>query len=178
MKLMKIYELCPQKNIKRLTSIITVLFFGGALIMVFPSFFSDMPFRWIFQIAGMAMLGVGVFLTARFVMKSYIYRIESTQSGADLTVTEMQGRSITTVCRLSLSGIEEVCGADTKDAVRDASKRAQSEGRKIFNYCADIKNEKVLCIFATECGEEILIKLSYDEELERQLGAWADDKTE
>ena len=167
---MKIYELCPPKNIKRLTSIISVLLFGGALIMIFPSFFSALPFRWAFQIIGMTMLGVGIFLSTRFVMKSYVYRIESTDGRTDLTVTEIQGKSTTTVCRLSISGIESVIVAEGADASKSASKRAQNEGRKIFNYCADIKNDKMLCVFATECGEPLLIKLAFDGELQALLG--------
>ena len=168
---MKIYEIIPQKDMRRLTLLTSAFLIGATLIMALTSIFEGIPFKWAFQLLGVIMLALGIFYLTRYVMKSFIYRIEATDSGHDLTVTEIQGRHIITVCRISLSGIEEVYVARPNDSLemKSAVQKARSGNRKQYNYCVDMFGDKCLFILATECGEPIALRLSYDEKLTQFL---------
>lgn len=176
---MKLYEFEPQKNVKRLTALISVMFFGAAGVILL-TLIDSLPFKGVFQLIAIIMLCVGVFFTSRFIMRAYAYRIESTDTGRDFTVTELQGKSVITVCRLSLSGICEVrvTGADERRAAAEIKARAKKEQRKIFNYCVDIVSARTLWIFAEECGERVCVRLSYDEKLCELLSSAADAHSE
>ena len=172
---MKLYEFTPQKDTKKLSSISGVLFIGAILIMLCTIIFGGMAFRWVFQLTALGMFTAAIFITTRYVMKSFVYRIESSDntedenSSPDLTVTEIQNRHTITVCRLALSGIEEtvILTPDNKATASDLKQRIKSEHRKFYNYCADFMPQKQICILVTECGEKLAVYLSYDEELER-----------
>lgn len=174
---MNLYEFAPQKNVKRLSVIISILFFGAAGVLLI-TFIGGIPFKWAFQLAAILLLAVGVFLTSRYVMRAYIYRIEATDGGRDLTVTEVQGKSVVTVCRLGLGGIASVhdVGADETDAKKELRERARSEGAKVFDYCVDISSPRTIWVLASECGEPVCIKLSYEEKLFLWLSDIAEQK--
>ena len=142
-----------------------------SLIAMFLSRLPNLPYPWIMQLSALTMLAVALMLLGRFVFKRYQYSVTSGEDrGGDLLVTEVTRRTRVTVCRISLSGIERVLIAygSGKSAKKDI--RKSSSGRKVFNYCADIRPAKYLCVFAEECGEPLLIKLSYDEALLEILG--------
>lgn len=142
-----------------------------SLIAMFLSRLPNLPYPWIMQLSALTMLAVALMLLGRFVFKRYQYSVTSGEDrGGDLLVTEVTRRTRVTVCRISLSGIERVLIAygSGKSAKKDI--RKSSSGRKVFNYCADIRPAKYICVFAEECGEPLLIKLSYDEALLEILG--------
>ena len=76
--------------------------------MLVTSVADHMPFKWAVQLAGIVTLAIGIFILTRYVFKSFLYRIDATESGADLTVTEIQKKSRITVCRIAVSNIEQV----------------------------------------------------------------------
>jgi hypothetical protein len=168
---MKLYEIIPQKDTKRLNLLTSALLIGAALMLAFTVIFKNVPYKWAFQLIGVGMLAIGIFYLSRYVMRSFIYRVERTDDGTDLTVTEVQGRKAITVCRISVEGIEEVytaCPAD-RNEMTEALNKAKKNKRKHYNYCVDMFGDKCLFVLATECGEDISLRLSYDETLEQWL---------
>ena len=142
-----------------------------SLIAMFLSRLPNLPYPWIMQLSALTMLAVALMLLGRFVFKRYQYSVTSDEDrGDDLLVREVTRRTRVTVCRISLSGIERVVIAYGSDKKAKKDIRKSSSGRKVFNYCVDIRPAKYLCVFAEECGEPLIIKLSYDEALLEKLG--------
>ena len=168
---MKLFEFTPKKNANKLAAITGILIIGAVLLLCITVILGELAYRWILQLAGIIMLTAGVFITSRYVMKSYVYSIIEVDGGNDLTVTEIQCRHTITVCRISISGIEQIYVVDKKDreAYGEVKKKAKAGARKRFNYCADFLEQKYICILCTECGESLAIELSWDESLERLL---------
>ena len=167
---MKIYEVLPKKDVKRL-NLLTAALIIGSLIMLLASTALGLKPAWPFQLIGLGMLALGIFFMTRYVTKKYVYAIIDTDNGPDLTVTEINGRHTITVCRISLSGISEVytaCPADSLQ-MKEAIAKAKQDKRKQFNYTVDMFGEKCIFVLANECGEPLAIRLSYDEELCRLI---------
>ena len=170
---MKLYEHIPRKDTKRLSVTTIASFAGAAAMMMISMIFPAMSYKWAVQLLGIGLGAVGVFFTSRYIMRSYVYRVEifDENEGPELTVTEIQGRHVITVCRLTLSSIDgavTVCPTD-KPEVDTLKARITAEKRKRYDYCADMFGDKQLCVLATVGGEGIAVKLSYDEQLERLL---------
>lgn len=165
-----VYEYIPNKDPKRMSGIMIILISAAVGFFIFPSIYPDMPMRWVFQLSGVACLCAAIFITARYIGKSYIYRVISNdEGGLDLTVTEIGngGRSRITVCRFALDNIEEAyllspADGDRKKALEG---RARKEKRKRFDYCLDLSASAVCYLFVTECGEPLFIKIEADQKL-------------
>lgn len=168
---MKIFEYSPQKNTKKLATVTGGLLGGAAIMIVFNAFMPNLPTPWMFQLLAVGMLMLAIFIVARYIMKSYVYAIIQENVEKDLTVTEIQGRHTITVCRISLSGIENIVIVPKGDKAADMSvkDKIRSDKRKSFNYCSDLFDEKYICVFSCEAGEPIAIKLSWDKTLEELL---------
>ncbi len=165
-----IYEYIPTKNLKKLSGVIIILISVAAGLFAFPSIFPEMPLRALFQATGIGCLAVVIFITARYISKSVIYRfIEDDEGGIDFTVTEVTngGKSHVTVCRFSLENIERVDvfyieRAEDKDRKKAFMKQMRKEHRKIFNYCPDVLSSPVCMVCVRESGEPLLIKAVVD----------------
>ena len=166
---MKLFEFCPHKNIKKLSCVTGLLIFGALLLMVLTMIMQEMAYRWSIQLLSLGMLAMGIFITTRFVMKSYVYAVERTDDGDDLTVTEINGRHTITVCRIGMDSVTHaiVVPSADREAGADVKRRIKADKRKAFNYCGDLFCDKYICVFAREGGEAFAIKLTWDESLER-----------
>ena len=170
---MKLYEYAPKKDVKRLSITTMAAFAGAAVMMLVTVLFPDMAYKWAVQLISIGLVAVGIFFTARYIMRSYVYRVEvfDENEGPELTVTEIQGRHVITVCRLTLSSIDDtvtVCPTD-KPEVDALKAKINGEKRKKYDYCVDMFGDKQLCVLATVGGDAIAVKLSYDQQLERLL---------
>ena len=161
------YEFTPDPNKKNAKNIVSALILGGFAVMLVTSVAHTMPFKWAIQLFGIVTIALGIFVMTRYVAKNFVYRVEQTDSGADLTVTEIQKKSEITLCRIALSSIEQVhvCTSAEKEKEKSLVSSFSKDGRKRFNYCADINPEKFIWILANECGESVAVKLSFDETL-------------
>jgi hypothetical protein len=168
---MKIYECAPKKDTKRLTVLTTALFIGAVVMLGVTFAFKDIPYRWAFQLIGLGMLTIGIFYLTRYIKRSFIYALVKTDNGTDLTVTEINGRHVITVCRVAVENIEEIYTACPTDSLetKEAMSKAKSNKRKFFNYTVDMFGDKCIFILVTECNEPISLKLSYDEGLMEAL---------
>ena len=158
------YDLYPQKTNKIADNTSAALLIIS-LITMFLSKLPNLSYRWIMQLVAIFMLTLALMLLGRFVFKRYLYSVTENEEKYDLLVTEITKRTRVTVCRISLSGIERVEIVNGADKATKRNIRKASEGRKVFNYCIDMSPAKFICVFAQECEESILIKLSYDETL-------------
>ena len=168
---MNLFEFIPAKNTKRLGLISGLLLLGGSIIMLVTAILEGIAWKWVFQLISICMFGISIFLVSRYVMKNYIYAVISTEGGNDFTVTELQNKKKTTVCRIAVSNIEKAVVIEQGNkSGEDAIKALIKQGKyKRFNYCADIFDEKCIYLLADECGERVAIKLSWGEKLEAYL---------
>lgn len=165
------YEIIPPKSNKTAENTSAVLLIIS-LVAMFFSKLPNLPYRWAMQLASIAMLAVALMLLGRFVFKRYQYLVTVNDVGKyDLVINEITKRSTITVCRIALSGIEttHIVSSSDKSAKDDVRKRRA--GRKVFNYCVDMSPAKYCALFAEECGEKLLIKISYDKTLLELLGS-------
>lgn len=161
------YEYIPQGSNKNAKNLISLLILGGFVIMLVTMMSEGVPFKWALQLTGLILMAIGILLMARYVSRSFIYRVEQTDGGADLSVIEIQRKSRIVVCRISLSNIKDVhiLGAADKEQEKTLVDTFKADGRKKYNYCIDVNPEKYVWIVADECGEDIAVKLTYDEKL-------------
>ncbi len=166
---MNLLEFVPQKNIKKLGTVTGALFVGAAVLMLFTYLKSDIAYRWAFQLIAIGMLCMGIFITTRYIMKSFVYAVLECEDGSrDFTVTEIQGRHKTTVCRIAMSSIEQivVVPQNDKPAEQLIKNQIREQKRKKFNYCADLLADNYICLFSNEGGIPLAIKISWHETLE------------
>ncbi len=160
------YEWIPPRNNTKATRLTMLLCVGAGLLLATAVSFGNIPFRWVFQLAGLVLLTVAIFLTTRYVMKSFLYRIVSDDRGGyDLTVTELTsgGKRKITVCRVGLDGIYKTVFLNANDPASAERWRAiKKERRKIFDYAVDLKPERFIVVYLRESGEDLTLRLSYD----------------
>ena len=172
---MRVHEYIPKKDPKKAIGIICILISAAVGFFAFPSIFREMSLAWLFQITAVICLVGAVFIYSRYVIKNVIYALEQDEeSGSiDFTVTEViksstgTAKGRVTVCRFSLSGIEEVelfehGRADGREQEKKLIKRAKKEGRKMFDYCPWLSSDVSCGLFVTECGEKLFISLTPD----------------
>ncbi len=166
------YEYHPKRENNKAIHLVFLMLIGGFLLLALTTAMPSLPFRWVFQLIGIACLGVAVYAYTRYIARRFSYAVVQNADGTyDLTVTEHQRRSRVTVCRLSLDGIERVERVEYADrARRDALKKEFQEGkRKIFYYTVNLMPSSVCYVIATECGEPITVVIEADEKLMAML---------
>ena len=169
------YEYIPPKNLKRISGLVMMLSAAAAVLFLVPSYFNEIPFRWSFQLCGICIIGVIIYLTTRYVTKSYIYRIipredsDGAVVGQDFTVTEVSGKSQITVCRIGLENISAVMRIEPRSE-KGIKEAIIAEKRHKFIYVCDITPPIKCCIFAEECGEPLAITITADDRLFEILG--------
>lgn len=166
------YEYIPRKENNKAAHLILLMLVGGFLLLGVTTAFPTLPIRWLFQLVGILLIGVGIYLYTRYFARSYLYAVVPNGDGSlDLTVTELRHKSRVTVCRISLSGIERVIALPPSD--REANKKLKkelaAEGRRLFSYTVNIHPPALTCLVATECGQPLAIFLEPDGRLAELL---------
>ncbi len=161
-------EFVPEKNVKKLGAVTLAMFLGAAMLILITVIKPDIDYKWAFQFIAVGLIAMGIFITTRYIMKNFVYAICKGDDGNDFTVTELQGRHKTTVCRISLSSIEQavVVPQNDKPAEQVIKNKIREEKRKKFNYCADLLADNYICIFSNEGDTPIAIKISWNSSLE------------
>lgn len=160
------YQYIPPKNPQKTTGIILLLLAAAAVSVFFTTVFPNMPLRWLLQLFAVGMLVAIIYITTRYVTKSYIYKISSRdrENALDLTVTELTGgKHAVTVCRVGMENITEILRL-TPENKAEMKKKSLEGGRKRFIYICDIQPPVTLLLFAEECGDPLSIMISSDEE--------------
>ena len=159
------YETIPSRSNKKSQYISILLLIGAFAVMLFSAI-PDLPFHSVIQFMSLALLTVSIFMMTRYILCSYSYAVIHADDGKlDLTVSEIKRKSRITVCRIGLVGIESVTLVKSTDKELSENLKANGKGRKSFNYCIDLAPAQYIHILAEECGQRIVLKLSYDEKL-------------
>lgn len=158
------YEYTPEKNGKS-KKVAICLIIGASVLLLTVSLINGIAFKGVFQLVSFFIFALAILFIARS-MKNFTYCISDSSDGesSDLTVTESQGKSSVTVCRLALSGISETHVCNREELKRQKA-MIRREKKKFYCYTADIMEDTVIVINATECGESVAVILSYDERL-------------
>lgn len=166
------YEYIPEKNPKKMTGILILLGAVAVLMLLLPSVFESLPYKWSFQLVGVGAIAAMIYIVSVYSARSFVYRVRAREDalgvvlGYDLTVTEVTQRSAVTVCRIGLENISAVERlSDGQAAARAQKKNAVSKGYKRFNYVADMSAPVRCIIYACECGENVAVRISADEYL-------------
>ena len=146
---------------------ILLFFLGSAALLATTMLVPTVPFRWVFQLLAIFLLTAGVFLTTRYLTKLFFYRIQN----GDLTVTEANtnGKRQITVCRVGLSGILSVTECHSATEAKEQIKALKKRRVKYFDYTVDLQPAESLLVLVEEGGEELALRLSYDEQLAERL---------
>ena len=145
-----------------------VLLLGSIAMLLLTKIFV-FPAEWAVQLIGLGMLTVGVFIYARYIKRDFVYAsVIDEDGGVDFTVTEQTYKKSVVVCRISTANIEKIFVVDQGDKTKELQlKQLIKDGKyKRFNYCADLFDEKYICVLANECGQPVALKLSYHHSLE------------
>ncbi|MBO5883703.1 MAG: hypothetical protein J6Q78_04795 [Clostridia bacterium] len=157
------YEYTPEKTDKSKKAAICLII-GASVLLLTVSLINGIAFKGVFQLVSFFIFGLAILFVTRS-MKNFTYRItDNSDRGLDLTVTEVQGKSRITVCRVALSGISEATVCNRRELKKQKAE-IRHEKKKFYCYTADIMEETVIVVHAVECGEPVVIILSYDEEL-------------
>ena len=165
------YQYIPPKAPKKTTGIILLLLAAASVAVFFTTIFPNMPLRWLLQLFAVCVLAAIIYITTRYVTRSYIYKLSPRDdTGAiDFTVTELTGgKHAVTVCRIGAENITDIFLV-TPENRADMKKKSLADGRKRFIYICDIQPPLTLLIFAEECGEPISIMISANGELAELL---------
>lgn len=166
------YEYCPKRENNKAIHLIFLMLIGGFLLLALTAALPALPFRWVFQLLGIACLAVAIYTYTRYITRRFSYAVVQKSDGTyDLTVTEWQRKSRVTVCRLSLDGIERVerveyADRDRRDALK---KELRATGRKTFYYTVNLMPQSLCYVIATECGEPLAVIIEPDERLMEML---------
>ena len=156
------YSFSPKKTNKIAEGLSVCLFSFAAVLLVITSRL-DLPYFGLIEGIAVALLVAALAVLSRYTFKSFTYSVQERDGeGLDLIITERQGKRRFAVCRIALSGIEEIIVPDENN--KDVLKKKRA-GRKVFAYYVEIKPQSECYVFTTECGEPLLIKLSPDEKL-------------
>ena len=165
---MGIFEFKPQKNIKKLQLVLGILLLGSIAVLLL-TYILTFPAEWTVQLLGLGMLGMGIFVFTRYIIKDFVYAsVKDENGGIDFTVTEQTYKKSVVVCRISTANVEKIFVVDQGDKTKELQlKQLIKNGKyKRFNYCADLFDEKYICVLANECGQPVALKLSYHPSLE------------
>ena len=170
------YTSIPPKNPKKITGIVLLLAAAAALLFFFSVLPLNIPFKWSFQLVAIGFIAAIIYLTTRYVVKSYEYHVyprENAEHGFtgeyDLAIIETNGKARVTVCRIGLENVSAVMRIEASNA-SDVKKAITDEKRQRFIYVADINPPIKCCIFAEEAGVPLAITITADDELFELLG--------
>ena len=163
------YEYTPQSS--KLREKITVAVAGILAIALYAvSVLPGTAFAWIFQLGAVLCLTLAVLVTARFLLRRFVYRVEPSDrgSGTDFVILEVYGKRVTTVCRIAVENIRQVEPWTKEGRSRLASEK---NGKRFYRYVAELSPKDAFLIRAEESGEESFLLISADAKLSAILSS-------
>ena len=154
------YEYSPKNS--KLREKITVAVSGiSALALYAVSVLPGTAFAWAFQLGAVLCLTLAVLVTARFLLRRFVYAIEPSDrgNGTDFVILEFYGKRVTTVCRIALENISRVEPRTKESGSRLA---AEKNGKRFYRYVAELFPRDAALVWAEESGEECILLISAD----------------
>lgn len=163
------YEYTP--NSSKLREKITVAVAGIlAIALYLVSALPGTTFAWAFQLGAVLCLTLAVLVTARFLLRRFVYSVEPSDrgSGTDFVIRELYGKRVTTVCRIALEEIRRVEPWTKESRSHLASEK---NGKRFYRYVAELSSRDTVLIQAEESGEECFLLISADAQLSAILSS-------
>ena len=124
-----------------------------------------LPYATFLQVIGIAVLAITIFLTTRFVVRSYVYSTQEICEGDyDFVVNEITGKRSRPVCRINADEITDfIYSPDGKIPAKYAGKNGKDILR--YDYCQDIMPKDAYYLYAHLREGKVCIKFSPDAHL-------------
>lgn len=153
------YSYVPQRDIRKCSLIPLIGFILGFGFMYFANI---IPYATFLQVIGIGVLAITIFLTTRFVVKSYVYSTQEIGEGDyDFVVNEITGKKSRTVCRINADEITDfIYSPDGKVPSKYASKNGKDILR--YDYCQDFMPKDAYYLYASLREGKVCIKFSPD----------------
>ena len=155
------YQYIPEGKRTGMKVVCLALFGAGAALFFLPAAIQDLPYQGLYQTAGVAVITAAIVLMGRFLLRHYLYRIGDDGEGVDFVVDELSRRGRYTVCRLSLSNLRRA------EEWTPASRPPR--GKKLYNYCVDVKPQDSWVLEFEDGDTSIFIRLTPDETMKRMF---------
>lgn len=164
------YEYAPkskktkEKVVLGLTLVLAAACFGVSQI-------EQIPYPAIYQLLMIFSLVGTVMITARCLMRNYIYRVEPRENGGegdlpDFTITEYYGNRVTVVCRISVGDIRGITPVTKKN--RDAISAMQKKKRAYY-YTGELQSANAYVLTVEQDEDEFFLRICADEGLLQAL---------
>ncbi len=156
------YEYKPSYSKKKecLASCILALL---AVLLLALSRLQGILFPALIQAAAVLLLAGAVLLLSRFVLRSYVYRIEQGDNGERLLVIlETVGKRTRTVCRLSTAYVTDALTLTDENRAREKKRR---HGEMVWHYYAEWKASDLCAVRMQTPDESFWILLQGDKTL-------------
>ena len=163
------YEYTP--NSSKLREKITVAISGVlAVVLYVVSVLPGILFAWVFQLGAVLCLTLAVLVTARFLLRRFVYSVEPSDrgSGTDFVIYEIYGKRITVVCRIALENIRKV-ERWTKE--RKNRLAAEKEYKRIYRYVAELSLQNTVMVWIEGSEGEGILLIPEDERLSAILSS-------
>ena len=158
------YKYSPMRKNNLAPALAGIAFVGAIVLFALPL----EKYRGLLQLAALLLATVGIFITVNNLLVSYLYRLEWDAQNPrlyTLTVTRIQGKKITTVCRLSSSDIQSVEKHDRK--------KPRRKGVRRYNYCVDMLADAYL-LLVRDGGDDAEVLIMPDETMLSIMGKSGD----
>ncbi len=157
------YQYIPKRTNQTARKLILLFFAGAAALMLITMIARAVPFRWVFQLIALFLLTAAIFLVTRYVTKLFLYRIES----GDLTVieTDTRGKKRLTVCRVGIANVSRVHRLTDQAQTKAILAELRGNKIKVFDYTVDLRPSDSILAVVNEGGEDLAVRLSFDEQL-------------
>lgn len=154
------YDFLPKRNIKAPAAISLSLFvlavglFAAAGYGIAPAA--------LLQLLGTLFGCAAIFILVKFVIMSYIYRIEEKEDGtADLYVIEASAKRRRTLCLISLESVSEL--VELPDGKIKNSGGARAE--RVYNFCLELTPSRAWALLVEDGDGKYAIKLPHDAQM-------------
>lgn len=123
-------------------------------------------YRSILQLCALLVLTVAVLLTVRFVVKTYVYRLEARADGGhDLVIVDVQAKARRVVVRLSVQ--RQAARLLTRPG--DISAAIADKTLTVYRYCTDLFPKGTALLVARDGDEDVAVLFQPDETLRTML---------
>ena len=156
----------PKKTQEGILASLLLLLFGATLS---ASFLSGSPLRQLFRGCAMICAVAAAWIAARFLLRSYVYRIEPREEAMemlDFTVTECFLNRRVTVCRIGMEDIERI---EVKKKTKKEEKTQKSEVKTTYCYTGKLFFCQEMRLVVRDGEMLSVIRICSDEALEEKI---------
>ena len=156
------YSYMPPRDIKKCSLASLIGFVVGFGFMYISGF---VPYSYIFQILGIAVLSVAIFMTTRYMVRKYVYStMKAGDEDYDFVINEISGKRSKAVCRMNM---DEITDFIYSESGKIPEKYAGKNGKDIlrFDYCQDFLPGGAYYLYAELREGKVCIKFSPDAKL-------------